>query len=254
MRVEIEMDAAAVACRAADLVSAALRSNPHMVLGLAAGATPLALYAELARRNAQDGLDFSRATLFDLDEYLGLTEEDPRGFRQGLRAAFINKVGTSPGRVHLLGVADGEDPTAHCTAYEETILRAGGIDLQILGIGVNAHIAFNEPGSAHDSRTRPVTLSSTTRSALRPHFSCGDEVPRVAVTMGIGTILEARRLLLLATGLDKARAVTATVEGPVTEAVPASALRHHPDATILLDRAAASGLVCSDTKLPSPRA
>lgn len=242
MRVEIEMNAAAVACRAADLVSAALRSNPRMVLGLAAGATPLALYAELVRRNTQDGLDFSQATLFDLDEYLGLAEDDPRGFRQGLRAAFIDKIGAALGRVHLLGVAEGGDPAAHCAAYEEAILGTGGIDLQILGIGVNAHLAFNEPGSPHDSRTRPVTLSSTTRSVLRPCFSSDGEVPHAAVTMGIGTILEARRLLLLATGADKAPAVAAAAEGPVTEAVPASALRRHPDATLLLDRAAARDL------------
>ncbi len=236
--VEVLADKEAVSGRGAAMVAGLIGAKPTAVLGLAAGATPLKLYAELVHRHA-DGLDFSDVTVFDLDEYIGLPPGHAAEFARGLHEQLIDRVNLAPGRVHLLGGGGDDD---RCVGYEETIAAAGGIDLQILGIGLNGHIAFNEPGSPHDSRTRRVRLTETTRAANQTRFPPGQRVPETAVTMGIGTILGARRILLLATGEDKADAVAKALDGPVTDAVPASALQRHPDAVILLDRAAASQL------------
>jgi glucosamine-6-phosphate deaminase len=243
VRVLIESDAHAVAVRAASLVEAQIRARPDSVLGLAAGATPLALYALLT--DPARGIDFSRVTLFSLDDYLGIGADHPAGCGRMLRTHFVDKGNFAPQRVHLLDGQVTGDIAAHCAAHEAAIRQAGGIDLQILGLGGNGHIGFNEPGSGLGERTRLVALSARTRKANAPGFAPAP-VPPVALTMGIGTICEARRLLLLATGPAKAEAVRGMVEGPVTARLPASALQLHPDAVIMLDEAAADGLALKE--------
>ncbi|EME67802.1 6-phosphogluconolactonase/glucosamine-6- phosphate isomerase/deaminase [Paramagnetospirillum caucaseum] len=239
MRVLIEPDAPSVAARAASLVEGLVRNRPDCVIGLAAGATPLAMYAELTDRLR--ALDFSRATVFGLDEYLGLDADHPASCALTLGAHFIAKSGIHPSRVHLLdGTAQG-DFAAYCAAYEESIRAAGGLDLQILGLGVNGHVGFNEPGCGLAGRTRLMGLRRSTRTTNALIFAPA-EVPRAALTMGLGTILSARRIILLATGPAKADAVAGMVEGPVSALVPASALQLHPDAVVVLDEAAAAGL------------
>lgn len=234
MLILVAADAQDVARRAADLVADVVSGRDRAVLGLAAGATPLGMYAELVRRQ-DDGLDFSRSAVFGLDEYLDLPAGHPSSCAWALRHHFIDRVGLPPERVRLLD--DAADPAG----YDAAIRAAGGLDLQILGLGVNGHIGFNEPGSGLASRTRRVGLTAATRAVNRPNFPDG-AVPARAVTMGIGTILEARRILLLATGAAKAAMVAKAVEGPVTAMVPASALQLHGDAVLVLDEAAAAGL------------
>lgn len=238
----IESDAASVARRAAALVDSLIRAKPDCILGLAAGATPLALYALLTA--PERGLDLSRVTLFSLDDYLGIDPDHSAGCGRILRDNFVGKAGFSPDRIHLMDGRPKSDVASHCAAFEALIRSCGGIDLQILGLGVNGHIGFNEPGSGLACRTRLVALSARTRRANAPGFAPAP-VPPAALTMGIGTICEARRLLLLATGPAKAEAVRAMVEGPVTAKVPASALQLHPDAVVMLDDAAADGLELS---------
>lgn len=240
MLIVVLADAAAVAVRAADMVADVVTRNERPVLGLAAGATPLGLYAELVRRHA-GGLDFSPVSVFGLDEYLGLPAEHPSSCAWTLRRHLIDRVNLDPARVRLLEGRAAGDWLDHGAAFERAIAAAGGVDLQILGLGLNGHIGFNEPGCSLAGRTRRVALSAATRASNRTSFSDGD-VPATAVTMGIGTILEARRLLLLATGASKAGMVAKAVEGPVTAMVPASALQLHPDAVMMLDEAAAAGL------------
>lgn len=239
MRVLIEADPQAVASRAAALVEGLVRVKPDCVVGLAAGATPLALYAQLT--DGWRGLDFSRSTIFGLDEYLGLDAAHPASCALTLRTHFIDKAGIAPSKTHLLdGMAQG-DIAAYCAAYEERIATAGGLDLQILGLGVNGHVGFNEPGSGLASRTRLVGLRRSTRATNAPIFAPAP-VPEAALTTGIGTILGARRIILLATGPAKADAVAKMIEGPASSLVPASALQFHPDAVVVLDEAAATGL------------
>lgn len=240
MLVVVLPDAQAVARRAADLVADLVTAKPDCVLGLAAGATPVAMYAELVRRQAA-GLDFRRATLFGLDEYLDLAPDHPASCAWTLRHHLIDPVDAAPARVHLLGTPPG-DANAYCAAYEETLAQAGGLDLQILGLGVNGHIGFNEPGCSLAGRTHVTGLSAATRATNAPLFPPPDAVPPMAITMGVATILSARRVLLLATGPAKAEMVATFVEGPLTARVPASALQSHPDAVVLLDEAAAARL------------
>lgn len=243
MRVLIEADAQAVARRAASLVEELVRRRPGAVLGLAAGATPLAMYGLLtapARR-----LDLSRLSVFGLDEYLGLDAAHPASCAFTLRRHFITPAAIPESRVHLLDGGATGDLDAHCAAHEAAIEAAGGLDLQILGLGVNGHIGFNEPGCGLADRTRPVALRRSTRATNAPIFAPA-EVPPAALSMGIGTILTARRILLLATGSSKAEAVARMVEGPVSAMVPASALQLHPDAVVVLDEAAAARLALAE--------
>lgn len=246
MLVVIHPDADTVSRRAADLVEALIRTKPGAVIGLAAGATPLAMFAELVRRHQADGLDFSGITVFGLDEYLGLDRDHPASCAFTFHHHLIQRVNLAPSRVHLLsGRPDGELRAA-CAAHDRAIRAAGGLDLQILGLGVNGHIGFNEPGCSLGGLTHPVGLRSSTRATNRPLFAPAEEVPRAAVSMGVATILAARRVMLLATGNAKAPAVAKAVEGPLTAMVPASALQLHPDALMLLDEAAAGDLTLKD--------
>lgn len=239
MRIVIEASPEAAARRAAARVAALVRERPSCVLALPAGATPQAMYAELARLHREEGLDFGHATTFNLDEYLGLAGDDPRSFRARIREDFLDAVNVAHANA-LDGATD--DPARECARYEAAIAGAGGLDLAILGIGSDGHIGFNEPGSSLGSRTRVKTLTAETARANAAHFPSSEAVPRVALTMGVGTIRDAHACLLVATGAAKAEAVQATVEGPVTAQVTASALQLHPTVDVIVDEDAAAKL------------
>ena len=213
------------------------------VLGLPTGSTPVSLYRELIRLHKEQGLDFSRVITFNLDEYYPMPGDDPHSYRRWMFETFFHHVNIDPRNIHI---PDGTVPLAEvedfCMRYEQKIRRAGGIDLQILGIGRTGHIGFNEPGSTRHSRTRLVTLDPVTRRDAASSFYGEDNVPHQAITMGVGTILEAKKIVLMAFGEHKAKIVQKAVEGPVTETVTATFLQQHADATFLLDEAAASEL------------
>jgi glucosamine-6-phosphate deaminase len=225
------------AARIARLVAA----KPDAVLGLATGATPLSTWAALA----EYGLDMSRVRGFALDEYVGLPAGHPESYREVLMRTVVKPLGLSPDLVRVPG-DDGGDLATAGQRYEEAIRAAGGIDLQVLGIGRTGHIGFNEPGSSLASLTRVKTLTEQTRRDNARFFSSLDEVPRHCITQGLGTILRARELLLLAWGEAKAEAVAAAVEGPVTASLPASVIQLHPEVTVIVDEAAASRLRYAD--------
>jgi len=233
----------AVALKAADICSELLQRKPDARLGLATGRTPQALYAELIRRSKLGHLSFARAETFNLDEYVGFGPEHAQSFHRAMRDSLFGQVDIDPVNTHLPR-GDAADPLAEAGAYEALVKSRGGIDLQILGIGRNGHIGFNEPGSSFGSRTRVKTLSRVTRSDNQ--LGPPDEGPTMAITMGIGTILDAGALLMLATGSAKAAAVAAAVEGPLAARCPASAIQLHPDATVVLDPEAAANLRLTD--------
>lgn len=239
MLVIIKEDYEAVSAEAARLLADRLLLKPTLVLGLATGSTPLGLYQELIRLHREEGLDFSKVTTFNLDEYVGLPPQHEQSYHRFMWESLFQHINADPRFVYIPnGMA--HDIQAHCDWYEAEIERAGGIDLQVLGIGANGHIAFNEPGSSLGSRTRVKTLTRETRQDNARFFGSFDEVPRYALTMGIGTIMEARELLLLASGESKAEAIRAAVEGPLTAAVPASMIQMHRNVFVIVDRAAAS--------------
>ena len=244
MDVWILESAQAVAVKAADICAELIHGKPDARLGLATGATPQALYAELIRRHQLGNLSFSRIETFNLDEYLGIGPQHPRSFHHAMRDSLFTHVDIDPANTHL-PAGDSADPVGEAAAYEALIKARGGIDLQILGIGRNGHIGFNEPGSSLGSRTRVKTLSRATlrdNDLGKPDF----EAPIMAITMGIGTILDAKALLVLATGAAKAAAVAAALEGPLAASCPASAIQLHPYATVVLDAAAAADLRLTD--------
>lgn len=226
---------------AAQIVSRLIRLKPNCVLGFATGSTPVGLYRELIRLHREEGLDFSKVTTFNLDEYVGLPPEHPQSYHYFMWENLFHHINVDPRFVHIPhGMADDID--AFCDWYEDRIREVGGIDLQILGIGANGHIAFNEPCSSLGSRTRIKTLTEETRQDNARFFGSLEEVPKYAITMGVGTIMEAHTLLLLASGSGKADAIAKTVEGPITAMVPASIVQLHRDARVLVDREAASKL------------
>lgn len=245
MRVIIEEDGESVGRRAARFVAELVRRKPRCVLGLATGITPLSTYGELIRMHREEDLDFSGVTTFNLDEYVGLGANHPQSYRYFMQENLLDKINIDPSRTH---VPDGRalDFESSCRQYEQKIKDAGGIDLQILGIGRDGHIAFNEPGSSLGSRTRLKTLTGETIQDNARFFGGADKVPRLAVTMGVGTILESRRCLLLAMGEGKANAVRDTVEGPVTAQITASALQMHQEVIAIIDGTAASRLARRD--------
>jgi glucosamine-6-phosphate deaminase len=231
---------------AARMVANAVRQNPALRLGLATGNTVLGVYRELTRLHREEALDFSRVITFNLDEYLGVSPDHPHSFHHFMLENFFSQVNVDPRHIHI---PDGTITGAYekyCASYEEEIRSAGGIDLQILGIGRNGHIGFNEPTSSFASRTRLKVLSKGTVEDNRKFFGPGETMPRCAITMGIGTILASRRVLMLATGAPKANAVANAIEGPITASVTASALQLHPDATAILDEEAAAQLKQKD--------
>jgi len=250
MLVIITDDYAELSREAARIIANAMRKKPDLRLGLATGDTQQGMYGELVRMHREAGLDFSRVVTFNLDEYIGLPAGHPQSFRSAMRKSLFDHVSIPVSHIHI------PDGTLHgtprnnfdevCEQYEAEIRRAGGIDLQIVGIGKDGHIGFNEPTSSLASRTRPKTLMQQTIEDNRHNFPPGEEPPAVAITMGIGTILEARRILLLASGTAKAKAVALAVEGPLTASVSASALQMHRDVTALVDREAAANLQHKD--------
>lgn len=227
---------------AARVVANAVRRNPALRLGLATGSTMLAMYQELVRLHQREGLDFSRVATFNLDEYLGLSGSHPQSFHNFMQQNFFAHVNVDPDNVHIPDGSIKGNYQQYCASYEEAIRKAGGIDLQILGIGRNGHIGFNEPTSSLGSRTRLKVLSKETIHDNRKFFASEDEIPQCAITMGIGTILESKRILLLANGSSKAAAIARAIEGPLTASVTASALQLHSDVTFIIDREAGAEL------------
>ncbi len=233
-----------LAAIAADAVEALVRARPGAVLGLATGSSPLPVYQELVRRHrAGTGPAYDEVRCFTLDEYVGLPAGHPETYRETIVRELTDDLGIARERV---ASPDPADPQHAGARYEEAIVAAGGIDLQVLGIGADGHLAFNEPGSSLASLTRIKTLTSQTRRDNARFFASVDEVPRHVLTQGLGTIMRARHLLFVATGAGKADAVAAAVEGPLSASCPASVLQLHPHATVLLDDEAASGLVRAD--------
>jgi glucosamine-6-phosphate deaminase len=227
---------------AARIVASAVASCPSATLGLATGSTTLGMYKELVRLHKERGLDFSKVTTFNLDEYLGLSEEHPQSFHRFMRENFFDQMNADAAKIHIPDGTIGGNYEEYCDSYERAIRNAGGIDLQVLGIGRNGHIGFNEPTSSFGSRTRLKVLTQETIEDNRRSFAPGEEVPECAITMGIGTILEAKKILLLATGEAKAETVAEAIEGPITASVTASCLQMHPDVTFVIDEAAAGRL------------
>ncbi|MFF7094640.1 glucosamine-6-phosphate deaminase [Streptomyces rubradiris] len=246
MEVVIVPDAAAGGELIAEAMAQLLRRKPDALLGVATGSTPLPIYQALTGKVRSGAVDASRARIAQLDEYVGLPADHPESYRSVLRREVLEPLGI--GMDAFMG-PDGtaRDVQAACEAYDRALTEAGGVDLQLLGIGTDGHIGFNEPCSSLASRTRIKTLTEQTRIDNARFFD-GDieQVPHHVITQGIGTILEARHLVLLATGEGKADAVAATVEGPVAAVCPASALQLHPHATVVVDEAAASKLKLAD--------
>jgi len=241
MKVIVCKDSAEMSKVAAQIFADRIKKKPNLVLGLATGGTPVKMYKELIRMNKEEGLDFSKATSFNLDEYLGITGDHDQSYRYFMNDNLFNHVNIDKSKTHVLsGIA--KDSAAECKAYEEAIKKAGGIDIQLLGIGGNGHIAFNEPGSAKDSRTRVVDLTKKTIEDNARFFKSADEVPKQALSMGNGTILEAKEIVLIADKTSKADAIAKSIEGPATEDVPASLLQNHPNVTFVIDKDAASNL------------
>ena len=241
MLVEIYNDYEAMSSRAANVVAHQIQRKPDSVIGFATGSTPLGLYKRLIERNQSGILDLSKITTFNLDEYVGLPPHHDQSYHFFMWENFFKHVNVSERNVFIpMGMT--EDFEHYCAWYEERIEKAGGIDLQILGIGANGHLAFNEPGSSLGSRTRIKILTEQTVEDNARFFENPDEVPRFAITMGIGTIMEARKLLLIASGESKADAIKATLEGPITAMVPSTIVQLHRNSHILLDEAAASKL------------
>lgn len=230
---------------AAKAVAKVLNAKPNAVLGLATGSTPLLLYKELVRMHRQEGLDFSQVTTFNLDEYVGLGKDHPQSYHYFMYENLFKHINIPPQSVYIpSGTTDNYE--AFCRWYERRIVECGGIDLQILGIGADGHIAFNEPSSSLGSRTRIKTLARQTIEDNARFFDKIEDVPIYAITMGVGTILEARQILMVANGAHKAAAVAAAIEGPVTSMITASALQLHRDTAVYLDREAAKDLKMID--------
>ncbi|NMB02336.1 MAG: glucosamine-6-phosphate deaminase [Firmicutes bacterium] len=224
----------------AKMVHGQITRKPDSVLGLATGSSPLGVYKLLAEYHAK-GTDFSKITTFNLDEYVGLAPDHPQSYRYYMNENLFSKINVNPEKTFIpSGIA--EDLEAECQRYEEKIKNAGGIDLQLLGIGSNAHIGFNEPGTAFGTVTQVVDLAESTIQDNARFFASIDEVPTQAISMGIKSIMQAKNIILMANGGSKAEAIFAAVKGPVTTKVPASVLQLHPSVTIVVDQAAASKL------------
>lgn len=241
MRIYEEADYRAMCRRAANILSACVILEPDCVLGLATGSTPLGIYDQLAQWCARGDLSFAAVHTVNLDEYRGLAPQHPQSYRYFMQSHFFDRIDIDPANTELPdGLAD--DPAAECTRYDAVLRRAGAPALQLLGLGHNGHIGFNEPADAFALGTHLVDLTASTISANTRFFASEGEVPRQAYTMGIAGILSARRVLVAVSGADKADAVARSFAGPVTPQVPASILRLHPDVTLVGDTAALAEL------------
>lgn len=229
-----------IAKQAAELYRSVLNQKPNAVLGFATGSTPLDLYAELVELCKAGEISFKDVTTFNLDEYVGLEPTHDQSYRYFMDTNLFNHIDLDPAAVHI---PSGIDTSAeNLAAYDAAIAQAGGVDMQLLGIGCNGHIGFNEPGTPLESLTHVVELTQNTREVNARFFNSLDEVPTHAATMGIKTVMNARKLVLIALGESKADAIAATINGPVTAEVPASVLQLHPDVVVFLDEGAASKL------------
>jgi glucosamine-6-phosphate deaminase len=245
MEVIIQSDYDRVSKVAAELVVEVLNAKPNAVLGMATGSTPLGLYQELVRLHKRAQVDFAHVTTFTLDEYVGLQVNHPQSYHYFMHEHFFKHVNIPPQNVNIPS-GTTSNYQAFCEWFELRISECGGIDLQILGIGSDGHIAFNEPTSSLSSRTRLKTLSKQTIDDNARFFESREDVPVYAITMGVGTILEARKIILLATGTHKAKAIAQAVEGPVTSMITASALQLHRDVTVVVDEEAAGEFAMRD--------
>lgn len=245
MEVVIKETYEEVSREAAGTVAKLVRAKPNCVLGLATGSTPLGLYRELIRMHKEENLDFSNVTTFNLDEYVGLPRDHSQSYFHYMHENFFKHINIKHSRINI---PDGmaADIPAHCSAYETAIESAGGIDLQILGLGVDGHIGFNEPSSSLSSLTRIKTLTQQTIRANSRFFANENEVPRHVITMGVGTIFRSKHCLIVASGKGKAHAIRDTVEGPITAMVPGSALQLHAKCTAIVDAEGASELKLKD--------
>lgn len=241
MQVVIVDSPAEVGRTAAAQIAQVIRRRFDAVLGVATGSSPLAIYAELARRVRDEGLDCSAVRAFALDEYVGLPAQHPQSYHSVIRREVTEPLGLTPSQVHIPDGQAADLPTA-CASFEQRLREIGPIDIQILGIGANGHIGFNEPTSSLGSRTRIKTLAPQTRADNARFFNTADEVPMHCITQGLATILDARQLTLVAQGRQKADAVAKMIEGPLSSMCPASALQLHPGATVIIDQDAARNL------------
>ncbi|QIM19464.1 glucosamine-6-phosphate deaminase [Leucobacter coleopterorum] len=237
MQIHISPDAEALGDALAQRIVAAVQANPTAVIGLATGSSPVAAYRAWGRIATSLGLDQNRVRGFALDEYIGLEAGHPESYHSVIQRDVVEVVGLDP---HLVHVPNGNGEPGEAEAYDRAIREAGGIDVQILGIGRNGHLGFNEPGTAFDSRTHVVDLTAETIADNARFFASSAEVPTTAITQGLGTIFEARELVVIATGSAKAAAVAAALEGPCTEELPASLLQRHPNVHWFIDEDAAS--------------
>jgi glucosamine-6-phosphate deaminase len=245
MEIIIQPDAQSAAVIGARIIARLVREKPAAVLGLATGSTPLPLYRELIRLHREEGLSFAGVTTFNLDEYAGLAPGHPASYHAFMHENLFAHIDVPKENIHI---PDGlaADIPRHCLEYEAAIRNAGGIDIQVLGIGSDGHIGFNEPTSSLASRTRIKTLTPRTKKDNARFFGSESDVPSHVITTGVGTIMDARQVLLIGTGENKAQAIADSCEGPVTALVPASVLQFHPAATVLLDEPAASRLRRTD--------
>ena len=245
MEVVIKQDYEQMSKAAAQIVAEVLNTKPNAVLGMATGSTPLGLYQELVRLHKEERLDLSRVTTFNLDEYVGLPVNHTQSYHYFMHEHFFQHVNIPRHNINIPSGTTSNYP-AFCQWYEQRIEDCGGIDLQILGIGTDGHIAFNEPTSSLSSRTRLKTLSKQTIDDNARFFERREDVPVYAITMGVGTILDARKLLLVASGKAKAPAIAQAVEGPVTSMITASVIQLHRDTTVFVDEEAAAELTMRD--------
>ena len=245
MKVVILDDCQAVARYGVDIFRDQLQTKPDSVFGLATGSTPLSLYRELIDSNQRGEISFAQVRTFNLDEYMDLAPDHPQSYRYFMDREFFDHIDIDKANTRV-PPGNAANPLTACVDYEQAILAAGGIDIQLLGIGRNGHIGFNEPTSCLTSRTRVKTLTRETIEDNARFFDAGEDQPQLSITMGIGTIMEARLVILLATGESKADAVKAMVEGPVSAWCPASALQMHPSTVLIVDEGAASKLTNPD--------
>jgi glucosamine-6-phosphate deaminase len=245
MEVIVQRDYEQMSKIAAQIVVEVLNTKPNAVLGMATGSTPLGLYQELVRLYRAQLIDFSRVTTFNLDEYVGLPAKHPQSYHYFMHEHFFQHVNIPQHNINIPSGTTSNYP-AFCEWYEKRIAECGGVDLQILGIGSDGHIAFNEPTSSLSSRTRLKTLSKQTIDDNARFFEHREDVPVYAITMGVGTILEAKKLVLVASGKAKAKAIAGAIEGPVTSMVTASAIQLHRDAIVIVDEPAAADLTMRD--------
>ena len=241
MKTRIASNAQALGITAAQIVARQVRRKAKPVLMLPTGETPLPMYDELVSLHQRRGLSFARAVFFNLDEYCDLPENHPQSYHTYMRRNIFSRVDANPSNIHILN-GNATDLVQECVDFERQITLAGGVDLAVLGLGRNGHVAFVEPPASLESRTHVALLSESTRQANSRFFGAVDDVPRRAVTVGLRTVLDSRKILILASGEEKALAVARATQGPLSEACPASALQTHPAVTFLVDEAAASRL------------